>query len=276
MKKYFSDEDLLKFGTFPFLFIKTEQIGQVFYIKLNRPEKRNAFTPTMVAEIAFSLAYSIHNQSIWCVVIEAEGHVFCAGMDLNVYQNPSLDTTNPQLPKPLQNITLGDCFNNFYKPTIAVVRGDVYAGGFLIITGCTFTLALENLNFGLPEVKRGIFPLQVMAALSKFMPQNKILQLSILGENINSEQALALGLVYRVSKREEIDKDLESLINKILLGSPFAIQKGIEVAHLLESIEKDQQHEFLFKTLNEIRDSEDAKEGIAAFKEKRKPNWKNC
>ena len=89
--EFFKKEDIQNFKNISFKFIKTKHEGNVFTIRLNRPEKRNAFTPTMVQEIAFALEFAHFQQNIWCVFIEAEGNVFCAGMDLNVFQNPDLD-----------------------------------------------------------------------------------------------------------------------------------------------------------------------------------------
>jgi enoyl-CoA hydratase/carnithine racemase len=272
---YFKHSDIQKFNEIPFYFIKTQQIKNVFYLTLNRPEKRNAFTPTMVQELAFALEYAQSQQDIWCVVVQAEGTVFCAGMDLNVFQNPELDIKNEAIPQPSHEITLGDAFKNLTKPSIAKVEGAVLAGGFLIIGGCTFVIAVEDAQFGLPEVKRGIFPMQVMASLLKIMPQRKAMELCILAKNYSATEALNLGIVTHLSNREGINNDIENLINNIVDGSPFAIQKGLETIEKLSQVPDNEQHSFLINQLQIIRNSGDAQEGINAFKEKRKPVWKN-
>ena len=270
---FFSKSATKNYPKVEFQLIKTKQEGNLFTITLNRPEKRNAFTPTMVHEIAFALAYAHFQNDIWCVVLEAEGTVFCAGMDLNIFQNPELDVKNETLPTPLREITIGDAFKYLEKPCIAKVEGNVLAGGFLFIGGCTFVVCTEEAHFGLPEVKRGIFPLQVMATLLKIMSQRKILELCILGKNYSAKEALDLGLVTHLSTKDTIEKEINSLINTILENSPFAIKKGFEALNKLQNLPENEHHQYLLSILQEIRNSADAKEGILAFKEKRKPNW---
>jgi methylglutaconyl-CoA hydratase len=270
---FFTESDIQQYSNVQFKLIKTEQNGHLFSIILNRPEKRNAFTPTMVQEIAFALAYAKMQDNIWCVLVEAEGPVFCAGMDLNVFQNPDLDIKNETLPTPQKEITIGDAFKYLEKPCIAKVEGNVLAGGFLIIGGCSFVVSVEEATFGLPEVKRGIFPLQVMATLLKIMPQRKVIEMCVLGKNYSAKEAFDLGLVTHLSTQENINKDTNSLINSILENSPFAIKKGFETLNKLQNLPESEQHQYLIGVLQEIRNSPDAQEGILAFKEKRKPFW---
>ena len=272
---FFTENDIASFPDIELKLIKTEFKQNLFVIRLNRPEKRNAFTPTMVKEIAFALAYANHESSIWCVLLEAEGPVFCAGMDLNIFQNPELDIVNEALPKPTKEITLGDAFKSLDKPCIAKVKGDVLAGGFLMIGGCTFVVATEEANFSLPEVKRGIFPLQVLATLLKIMPQRKALEMCILGKKYSAKETFDLGLVTHLSSYDTIETDTVALIDTILSGSPFAIKKGLEAYHNLSDIAESEQHQYLIGLLKEIRNSSDAREGIQAFKEKRTPVWRN-
>ena len=273
---FYSIADIEKFSGVTFNFIETVQEGHTFYITLNRPEKRNAFTPTMVNELVFALEYVNQQRDIWCVVIRANGPVFCAGMDLNVFQNPELDTVNPLLPKPMQPISIGDGFRLMNKPTIAQVEGHVYAGAFLIVGGCTFVVAAETAEFSLPEVKRGIFPMQVLATLLEFTTPKQAMQLCILGEAISAQTARELGLVGHVCTPDEVKTEVDKLVQKILSNSPYAIGKGMEALRELPGVAPDERFSFLAKRLDAIRLSEDAQEGINAFREKRKPVWKNC
>jgi len=272
---FFSETDIAQFPDSQLKLIKTVQKDKVFTITLNRPEKRNAFTPTMVHEIAFALAYANAQDDVWCVILEAEGPVFCAGMDLNVFQDPSLDVQNVELPRPTKEITLGDAFKSLNKPSIAKVKGDVLAGGFLFIGGCTFVIATQEAGFSLPEVKRGIFPMQVMAPLMKIMTPRKVLEMCILGKRYTAQEAFELGLIIQISTIDAIDTDTDALVQTILSGSPFAIKKGLEAFRQIANIPENEQNQYLFRLLQEIRDSADAQEGILAFKEKRTPVWQN-
>ena len=272
---FYTKSDIQKYTKVEFQLIKTQQEGNLFTITLNRAEKRNAFTPTMLQELAFALEFAHQADNIWCVLIQAEGPAFCAGMDLNVFQNPALDIQNGSLPKPIKEITIGDAFKNLEKPCIAKVKGSVFAGGFLIIGGCGFVVSVDDALFGLPEVKRGIFPMQVMATLLKIMPQRKAMEMAILGKNYSAKEAFDLGIVTHLSSKENIEQDTKTLINKILENSPFAIKKGFEAMDNFQNLAENEQHHYLLGILQEIRESEDAKEGILAFKEKRKPDWRN-
>jgi len=272
---FFSLTDLERFNSAAFNFIETEVAGHVFFITLNRPEKRNAFTPVMVNELAFALAYANVQRDIWCVVIKANGPVFCAGMDLTVFHNPSLDTFNKSIPEPLKTVTLGDTFRLMNKPTIAKIEGNVYAGGFLIVGGCTFAVAAEEAEFSLPEVKRGIFPMQVIATLQNFMSPRQALRLCVLGEPFGARAALNFGIVSHVCSRANLDDKLAVLINNILSNSPYAISAGIVTFRALPDIPDYAKSSFLIEQLAKLRQSADAQEGIDAFKQKREAEWQN-
>jgi enoyl-CoA hydratase/carnithine racemase len=255
-------------------FIKTRTENSVFYLTLNRPEKRNAFTPTMISEIADALQNAQDDRNIWLVVFEAEGSVFCAGMDLKVFQNPGLDVKNEQIIQ--TNLPLGEVIRSINKPTLAIVEGPVIAGGFLIIAECTFVAAHEDATFSLPEVQRGLFPFQVMNSLSKIMSERKILELCILAKTYSAKEAESLGLVTHYFERKDFQKEINSLINNILSASPLAVSTGIEVLKKINTIPENEKHKYLKTEIDNLRNTVDAQEGINAFIEKRKPNWKNC
>lgn len=271
---FFKEEDIAKFDAVQFLYIKTFLKGNIFEIILSRPEKRNAFTPTMTSEIAFALAYAKNQIEIRCVIIKGEGPVFCAGADLNAFHDPTVDQKNQTLPEPIEEVRLGDAFANLPKPCIAQVEGSVFAGGFLIICGCTFVVSIPEANFSLPEVKRGIWPMQVMASLLDIIPKRKILEMSITGKSYSAEEALHLGIVTQISDKEIIEEEVNKLANIICSNAPYAIKSGIEALQNLSEIEEDKRHNYLKYQLENLLKSEDAKEGTTAFKEKRAPIWK--
>lgn len=272
---FYSPQDLTKFNEVSFKYLKTTHDGNSFTITLNRPEKRNAFTPGMVDEITFALEYANRNNDVWCINVDAEGPVFCAGMDLLVFQNRDLDERSSSLPIPVKEANLGEAFSELRKPAIAKVLGDVLAGGFLIVAGCTFVVSSSSACYCLPEVKRGIFPMQVMASLMQIMPKRKVIELCILGKNYTAEEALSLGLVTHLADPEQVDRTCETLCATILNNSPFAIQKGMDALNTLLNHRPANQYTYLLEQLKQLQGSEDAKEGIEAFKEKRTPRWQN-
>jgi enoyl-CoA hydratase/carnithine racemase len=150
----------------------------------------------------------------------------------------------------------------------------VYAGGLLLICGCTHVVAVPDVTFSLPEVKRGLWPFQVMHSLLQIMPQRQVLDFCMRGKSMNAEQAEKAGLVSNVVEKENLDAEVQSLVNDILQYSPTAIRLGLETFDKLKSMPVAQAHGYLKTCFFMAVQSEDAKEGMAAFAEKRKPVWK--
>ncbi len=254
--------------TFHFLIV--EEADHVLTLTLNRADKKNALHPQMVNEIAFALQYAHYEKSVWMVVIQAKGNVFCAGADLKAMAGfPSAH--NSSIPKPNGLILIGELFNKVYKPTIAKVTGDVYAGGFFFLAGCNIVVSQDNVKFGLPEVKRGIFPFQVMAALLKVMPARKVVDWCIRGYNLPVAEAERYGLVSQITTADKIDEATETIIAELKQNSPSALRYGLEAYdHIQPSAA---EHKYLFDMLQKTIRSKDGQEGLRAFREKRTPNW---
>jgi enoyl-CoA hydratase/carnithine racemase len=250
-------------------FIKTSIDQHIFKLTLARPEKRNAFTPTMVNEISHAILEANENKTVRLVVINAEGPVFCAGMDMKTFENPEFDILNPEIQN--KNISLATAIGQLNKPSIAIVEGDVIAGGFLIILECTYIFAIKEAKFSLPEVKRGIFPFQVLASLLKFIPQNKALDLCITAKVITASEAKEIGIVYDFLESNNINV----LINAVIEHAPNAIFSGFEALKKLRTLSEEEKLPFLIESLENLKQTKDAKEGMAAFFEKRVANWSN-
>ncbi|MCS6904726.1 MAG: enoyl-CoA hydratase-related protein [Bacteroidia bacterium] len=256
-----------------FQYLKIEEVDHILTLTLNRAEKKNALSPTFLQEIAFALTYARYHNHIWLVIIKAEGNVFCAGADLKAFAGKSDEQITSTIPQAQGEVLLGELFNQLHKPSIAVVQGPVYAGGFLIIAGVTYVLALEHVTFTLPEVKRGIWPMQVMASLMNILPQRVIIDLCLRAPTLSAKEAFSLGLVTHVCTEENLEKNLTQLTEEILANSPTAIRMGLEALDHLRNIPLQERHAYLKERLNLLLQSADAKEGLSAFLEKRKPIW---
>lgn len=272
--QFYTEEDIQAFDNVRFLHIQTAKAGHLFTITLSRPEKRNAFTPTMAEEIIFALAYAHYETDIRCVVLKAEGPVFCAGADLSAFHDTAANTLNPNLPTIREEARLGDAFSELLKPCIAQVEGPVLAGGFLMICGCTFVFSIPEATFSLPEIKRGIWPMQVMASLLPIMPQRKILEMSVTGRAYSGQEALEMGLVTHLASNDAIVSEVNALASQICSSAPLAIQSGIQGLQKIQNLPQSEQHAFLKSELYKLLQTEDAQEGALAFKEKREPAWK--
>lgn len=239
-------------------FIETNVEGYIFSLTLAREAKRNAFTPTMVNEIAHALETANSLDEVKVVVLRAKGPVFCAGMDLKTYQNPELDTLNPEINN--EQISLGEVFDRLTKPSIALVEGDVIAGGFLFILGCTYVLAKENLYFKLPEINLGIFPFQVLAGLIRVMPEKKALQLCLDGQPFPSAKALEYGIVDTILEENTLRDLLATFEGK----NTYAIQAGMEALKAIRGMDSKEQYAYLLGCLTKLKDKEEVKTQMEA------------
>ncbi|MCB9033947.1 MAG: enoyl-CoA hydratase/isomerase family protein [Chitinophagales bacterium] len=266
-------EDISNFKEQHFAFLIVEENDHVLSITLNRPEKRNAFHMPLANELAYALAYAHYNNAIWSVIIKANGPTFCAGADLKAFAGDAIVENNSTIPMPKEMVKLGDEFNGLHKPCIAQVHADVYAGGFLMICGCTHVVAANTAKFGLPEVKRGIWPMQVMASLAPLMSARDLLDLCMCAKTIDANEAKRLGIVSIVVEANDLEQTVQHLVDEIREQSPTAIRLGLQAFQEMQNLKHEAQHPYLHSMLMKVLSSKDAKEGLLAFKEKRAPNW---
>lgn len=228
-------------------YIKVSKEDFKLTVTLNRPEKRNAFTPTMVNEIHNAFTVANEDDTIKVVIIKAEGPVFCAGMDLKTFENRTADTLNPAIKN--IDISLGEVFDKLYKPSIAVVEGNVIAGAFLIALGCTYVFCNPEVQFRLPELALGIFPFQVMASLSKVMPEKKVLQLCLDTDYFDATKAISLGIVDDYIDNEKIEK----LINSFQNFKISPILAGFKSLRALNDIPQQERFSYLKSVLDNLQ-----------------------
>lgn len=256
-----------------FRYLLTSLDDHVLTITLNRPEKKNALHPPMLAELAFGLAYAHFTSDVWVVVLAASGDTFCAGMDLKSLS--SGDGETPVIPEPSGPVRLGELMAGLHKPCIARVQGPVYAGGFLLVGGSTYVVAATSATFSLPEVKRGLFPFQVLAVLLDIMPARTALDLCLRAKTLSATNALAIGLATHVVPEEGLNPTILLLKDELKLHSPTAIQFGLRAFQQLKNLPSNEQQAYLYEQFLQLQQTPDAKEGMRAFLEKRPPKWGN-
>ncbi|BDS10815.1 enoyl-CoA hydratase-related protein [Aureispira anguillae] len=256
-----------------FAYLILEEKAHSLHITLNRPQQKNALNEVLLRELAFAISYAQHNNHIWVVTLGAVGNIFCAGADLKTFMGQKDEHSGSTIPIENQKIILGDLFNNLHKPCIAKVAKPVYAGGFLLLAGCTHVVAVGSSTFTLSEVKRGIWPFQVMASLLRIMPERTALNWCIHGGSWSAQSAYEAGLVTHLVLDQDLEHTVDVLVDTICQNSPTAIRLGLQTVQEMKSIPSQEQHKFLHQRLMELIQTKDAKEGINAFKEKRLPNW---
>jgi enoyl-CoA hydratase/carnithine racemase len=269
----YSQEQALQLKQQTFAHLLVEERNHLLTLTLNRPEKKNALNPVLFRELSYALNYAHYNHEVWVVVIQAKGDVFCAGADLKAFVGGTSDTTST-IPEPTGEVVLGDVFTSLHKPCIAKVHAPVFAGGFLIICGCTHVISSPNATFSLPEVKRGLYPFQVMQSMLGMMSPRAVLDFCMRAKTADAKEALQLGLVSEIVELENLDAAVLSLADEIMQYSPSAIRLGLEAFDELKNVAEKDRQQFLKGMLGKAVQTEDAAEGIAAFSEKRKPVWK--
>lgn len=253
-----------------FAFLEIEELDHVLTITLDRAAKKNALHPQMVNEIAYAMHYAHFEPSVWMVVIQAKGNIFCAGADLKAFAG-FIEENDSTIPQPNAEVLIGELFNKIHKPTITKVTGDVYAGGFFFLAGSNIVIAQDNVKFGLPEVKRGLYPFQVMASLLKVMPARKVVDWCIRGYNLPVAEALQYGLVSQIAGVETIDAAVEKVVAELKENSPTAIRYGLQAYDKIQA--SAEEHKYLMEMLMKTVGTKDGQEGLKAFREKRKPEW---
>ena len=268
----FTKAQIEAFAEQQFAYILVEHNDNVLTITLNREAKRNALCPKMVHELAYAISYAQGNNAIWAVVLKSTGPVFCAGAYLKSFMGMT-EPHNSTIPDPKEEILVGEIFNKLYKPSICIVQGDVYAGGFFFLAGSNYVVAKKGIKLGLPEVKRGLYPFQVMAALLNVMPARKVIDWCIRGYNLPVKKAHELGLVTHLVKKGKAEEVAEAIIAELTANSPTAIRMGLEAYDHIRQTSTTEQHKYLHHMLLKTLQSKDAQEGLKAFKEKRPAQW---
>lgn len=270
---FYTEEQTRDIQRIRFAYIRHNYQNYCLTITLDRPEKKNAMNPLFMREIAFMLNHARHNEDVRVVVLKANGNIFCAGADLKAMAGNS-ELPVSDVPEPLQEVKLGDAFIHLFKPCIAAVHAPVYAGGFLLLGGCTHVVSASHAVFGLPEVNRGLWPFQVMASLMPLIPSRVLLDWCMRGRVLNASEAFQVGLVSQVVEPELLDKTVDLLSSELAGKAPLAIRKGLEAFQAIRNIQGSEQHAYLYEQLQVLLKSEDALEGLNAFAEKRAPRWK--
>ena len=246
---------------------KLDIANNIMTITLNRPEKKNALNNVMMNELNYSLAYAKQERSIRVVVIAAEGDVFCAGADLTRAESES------NVPKIEGADDISLSLRHLYKPVICKIQGPVLAGALLIITNATHAIAVKDAKFSAPEIHRGLWPFMVMAGLFRVMPKRAGLDFIMRGQPIDSKKAENWGLINKSVDEKDLDKNVNALAEELANLAPETMQFGLEAYEKQDSKSFDEALPYLQKQIAKCFEGKDAKEGIAAFLEKRKPKW---
>ena len=201
------------------------------------------------------------------MVIAAEGNIFCAGADLTRAKSES------NVPKLKNNDDISLSLRHLYKPVICKIQGSVYAGALLIVSNSTHAIAVKEAEFSAPEIHRGLWPFMVMAGLFRVMPKRAGLDFIMRGQPIDVSKAEKFGLINQSVNKEYLDETVNSLAKELASLAPETMQFGLEAYEKQDSKSFNEALPYLQEQIAKCFEGKDAKEGISAFLEKRKPNW---
>ena len=245
-----------------------ERRGSVLWLTINREEKRNAISAGVLASMGDALARANRDRDIHAIVITGVGtRAFCAGADLQSGKSFKFDYSEPYVG-----------FANLFRqarqsvvPLIARVNGACMAGGMGIMGMCDLAVASPQAIFGLPEVKVGLFPAQVLSVIGNLLPRRVLAELCLTGEPLSAAQALEYGLINHVS--EDVDAGVEWLLGRMLDKSPAAIRRGLYTMKKIQAMAFEESMAFTESQIGLFALTDDAAEGQLAFREKREPVW---
>ena len=251
--------------------LSIEARGPVLWLTITREERRNAMSHGVLASLAQAIQGAQTQRSIRAIVLTGAGSkAFCAGADLQSANAFTTDYSEPhghlaQLLRVAKASTV---------PLVARVNGACMAGGMGLMSMCDLAVAERHAVFGLPEVKVGVFPAQVLSVLQHLIPRRKLAEMCLTGEPITAQQALDYGLVnYLSDEGSDVDTKLQWLLDRLLDKSPAAIRRGLYTMKKVETMAFEESMAFTESQIALFTLTEDAKEGQAAFKEKRAPHW---
>jgi methylglutaconyl-CoA hydratase len=247
-----------------------ERRGQALWITINRPDKRNAINAAVIAGIRAGLRAAHADAAVRAIVLTAAGEkAFCAGGDLQPGAGFAFDLSRP-------NIDYADLLREAHAatlPIVARINGTCMAGGMGLLCMADMAVAADHALFGLPEVKVGLFPMQVMSLLQRIAPARKVREWALSGEPFGAADALEAGLLNHVVPAAELDAKVAWLLSRLVDKSPTAIRRGKYAMRAIETMGFEQAIAYTESQIAMMAMTEDAKEGMAAFNDKRKPVW---
>lgn len=242
-------------------------------LTLNRPQVRNAMSPQLLGELLDALDSAHSDPGVRVVVLTGAGErAFCAGGDLGGIgqgQERGEAPSSPEGPTAMFKALIG-----LGKPLVGRVNGLALAGGLGLACACDILIAAHDARFGTPEVNVGLWPMVIMSVISRSVGPKQALKLYMTGELIDAEEAFRIGLVTEVVPREELDARVDALAASLAAKSPVIMKLGRDAYYAHREMPFDEQLRFLTEQLTRVAATEDSKEGVRAFLEKRRPVYR--
>ncbi len=248
--------------------------GAIRTITLCRPDVRNAFNDEVIAELKTAFIDAGRATDVRCVVLAAEGPAFCAGADLNWMRRMADYTRDENLADAGQLAAMLRAIYECPKPTLARVQGDVFAGGVGLVAACDMAVSVDTATYCLSEVKLGLIPATISPYVIRAMGARASHRYFLTAERFSASEALGTGLLHAVVGAEALDAKVAELTSALVSASPNAVRA---CKRLLQDVAEREIDDALVAhtvtSIADIRSSEEGKEGVQSFLQKRKPSW---
>lgn len=253
--------------------ILTELSEDTFYITINRPQKLNALNKEVLAELAHAISFAKENRSVKAILVTGAGEkAFVAGADISEFQDYTLEEGKQLAQTGQQNVF--DAIENCTKPVIAAINGFALGGGLELAMACHIRIASENAKLGLPEVTLGLIPgYGGTQRLSQLVGKGRAFEMIFTADMISAEKALQIGLVNHVVPQENLIEKAEEILAKIKQRAPLALSSAIKAVNAGFDPQLD-GYEVEIIEFGNCFGTQDFKEGVSAFLEKRKAHFK--
>ena len=238
------------------------------WIRLNRPENRNALSAVLVTELYDHIQVANKDDAVRCIVISSTGPAFCAGADL---KNPPGQATPGEPARPYPELL--KAILNSPKPVLAAVNGAAYAGGLGLIGAADIVITDADVQFSFSEVRIGVIPAIISVVCLPKLGTHHAMKLFLTGERFTGSQAVAMGFAHRAVPRDELDQAVQEEIAAINRGGPLALVETKRLVRKMTELSTEEGFKVAAEWSRRIFQSEEGAEGMAAFREKRKPSW---
>ena len=242
-------------------------------VTLNRPEQRNPLSAGMIQDLLAAFRWCRDEAEVRVVVLTGAGDkAFCAGADLGSFAGdvPELERHHGRH----AFVELFMLLEELGKPVIGRINGHALAGGFGLACSCDLLVAAETAGFGTPEINVGVWPAMIQAVLARNLPRKPLLEMILLGDRWTAAQMKEVGLVNRVVPAPDLDAAVAEIAGRLAKKSPAILKLGRDSFYRQQDMDFRSALEYLQSQLSLVTLSEDAREGVAAFFEKREPDFK--
>ena len=248
--------------------------GPVARVWLNRPETHNAISYDLGAELAASLHTLAHDAGVRVVVLAGRGPSFCAGADIGAMKAMASATFEQNFEDAGKLAGFFAALGDFPKPVVGRIHGNVLGGGAGFVCGCDIAVTSDDATFGLTEVRLGLIPGIISPYVIRRLGDRAARELMLTGERFDAAAALRVGLVHHVVPSGQLDAKVDERVGELLKGGPDAQRRIKSVLELWADSTWEEYLAALPRALAEVRSGDEAREGLAAFLEKRKPRWR--